>query len=130
MTRMILKPETNAEQRKARSFVYTKRHNLKNSARSRSLRFDLSSKEIQRLLSNPVCYFCNTFCSLETTGGISQPDSFTFERVNPVLGYVSGNVVCACNACNNRKSVQDQVIVGTRIQKSSWRVTYEKHNHC
>lgn len=123
---MILKPEPDS--RKHRSFVYTKRHNLKNSARSRNLLFDLSSKEIQRILSNPVCYFCKCFCSLETTGGVSQPDSFTFERVNPVLGYVSGNVVCACNTCNNKKSVQDQMIVGTRIQKSTWRTQYE-HSH-
>lgn len=97
-----------------KTFVYVKRHNLKNSAKQRGLEFGLSTSDIQKLLSNPVCYFCSTFCSLEITGGISQSNSFTFERLDPVVGYVKGNVVVSCHRCNNKKSVQDQEIVVNR----------------
>jgi hypothetical protein len=106
------------------SFVKGKHHNLKRSAERRKLTFRMSSKDIQKLLSNPICHFCGVFCDLEVTGGVQGDDTFTFERLNPLNGYVPSNVVCACHKCNNKKGKDDEFLVKLappRARKSVFR---------
>lgn len=100
------------------TFLRSKKHNLHRGAQKRGLTFKLSSQEIQKILSNPVCHYCKIFCDMEQNRGNHKPNSFTFERLDPLLGYEPGNVVCACSSCNTRKSVSDQNIVIYREKKN------------
>lgn len=75
--------------------VRTKRRNLKRSAKSRGLAFDLSTDDVAELLSTRLCYY---------TGRELNDDNFSIDRKDCSKGYVDGNVVACCKDANNLKS--------------------------
>lgn len=75
--------------------VRTKRRNLKRSAKSRGLAFQLSTDDVAELLSTRLCYY---------TGRELTEDTFSIDRKDCSKGYVDGNVVACCKDANNLKS--------------------------
>jgi hypothetical protein len=75
---------------------------LKQSADSRSINFDLKFKTVKRLLLAKKCYY---------TGIIFEPgvglNSRSIDRVDPHKGYVDDNVVACTIDINSRKSNLD-----------------------
>lgn len=64
--------------------------------------FNLSSYEIKEMFEKGVCEY--------TGHRFNMVQSATFERINPFLGYVSGNVVLVTQAANAQKGCLDNFI--------------------
>ena len=75
--------------------VRTKRRNLKRSAKSRGLAFNLSTNDVAELLSTRFCYY---------TGRELNDVNFSIDRKDCSKGYVDDNVVACCKDANNLKS--------------------------
>jgi hypothetical protein len=69
--------------------------NLKNSANSRNLEFDLKFSDLKSLLTRKTCYF---------TGRRLDDGTRSFDRVDNDLGYITGNVVACDKNLNNKKA--------------------------
>lgn len=64
--------------------------------------FSLSLEELNGLFSGDWCPYSGH--------GFNTWKNVTFERVNPYLGYVSGNVLLVTDAANNHKSRLDDFV--------------------
>ena len=71
---------------------------LKQSADSRNIEFDLSFYTVRRLLSAKKCYY--TGLIFEETG----PHARSIDRVDSSLGYLEGNVVACTVDINTKKA--------------------------
>lgn len=76
--------------------VAKKMINLKQSADSRNIKFDLSFMSLKRLMEQKRCFY--TGRSFDPKGDFA----LSIDRVDNKLGYVEGNVV-ACTVEMNRK---------------------------
>ena len=80
---------------------------VRTNAEQRGLDFDLSLRDVRRLLSRKTCYY--TGKRMTTARGepeeATRPDKLTFDRVDNKLGYVKGNVVACCHAANQLKQM-------------------------
>ena len=56
----------------------------------------------------PDCAVCIVWrqksVEVKNGSGTAQPSSGSFDRIDPSLGYVEGNVRCTCMECNARKN--------------------------
>ena len=69
------------------------------SAKSRGLDFNMSFKEVKRLMNRKTCYFLG-----EPMNTIpSSPKQRTFDRLDSTKGYVDGNVVACMMSINGAK---------------------------
>lgn len=73
--------------------------NLKTSADSRNIEFDLSLKKVKQLLKAKRCAFSN----VSFTPIAGQDTSKTIDRVDNDRGYVDDNVVAVCRMMNTLK---------------------------
>ncbi len=71
---------------------------LKQSADSRSIEFDLSFYTVRRLLNAKKCYYTGTV--FEESGPLAR----SIDRVDSSLGYLEGNVVACTIDINTKKS--------------------------
>ena len=76
--------------------VAKKMINLKQSADSRSIKFDLSFLTVKKLMEQKKCFY--TSRSFENKGDYA----LSIDRMDNKLGYIEGNVV-ACTVEMNRK---------------------------
>lgn len=95
--------------------VAKKMLNLKQSADSRNIKFDLSFTTLKELMEQKKCFY---------TGRILEPKgdfSLSIDRIDNKLGYVEGNVV-ACTVDINRKktdiTIEEIEMLYKAIQKS------------
>ena len=71
------------------------------SATDRSIEFDMSFKEIKKLLKRKTCYFePDVVLSSEA----NSPDQRTFDRLDNDKGYIDGNVVACSKRINSAKA--------------------------
>jgi hypothetical protein len=85
-----------AEQKRATKFERRLNHSI-GAAKVRNLEFTLSEEECRNLIEMP-CYYCNNELGEKTM------TSLGLDRLDPKLGYVSGNCVSCCKICNFLKS--------------------------
>lgn len=76
--------------------VAKKMLNLKQSADSRNIKFDLSFNTLKKMMEQKKCFYTNR--KLDTKGDYSM----SIDRIDNRLGYIEGNVV-ACTVDINRK---------------------------
>ena len=76
--------------------VAKKMINLKQSADSRNIKFDLSFLTVKKLMEQKKCFYTNR--SFENKGDYA----LSIDRMDNKLGYIEGNVV-ACTVEMNRK---------------------------
>lgn len=76
--------------------VAKKMLNLKQSADSRNIKFDLSFNTLKKMMEQKKCFYTNR--QLDTKGDYSM----SIDRIDNRLGYIEGNVV-ACTVDINRK---------------------------
>jgi hypothetical protein len=76
--------------------VAKKMINLKQSADSRNIKFDLSFLTLKKLMEQRKCFYTNT--NFESKGDLA----LSIDRMDNKLGYIEGNVV-ACTVEMNRK---------------------------
>lgn len=81
--------------RKKRSATENKRDNVRNSAQKRGIEFDLSLKEVERLLKARTCAICLVSFGKELK---------SFDRIDPAYGYIYTNLQVVCCTCNHTKS--------------------------
>ena len=79
--------------------VAQKMINIFDNAKKREIPFDLSFKEVKRLLTRKTCYF--TGVPMNTIP--SHKYQRTFDRVDSFKGYVDGNVVACTQKINGAK---------------------------
>jgi hypothetical protein len=73
---------------------------LQASAISRNKEFNLSLKEVRKIMDTTKCFYTG----VELTRKMNVSNMLTFDRVDNDLGYVSGNVVACCLHINQAKS--------------------------
>lgn len=86
---------------------------LKQSADSRGIEFNLSFREVKKLMSAKICFYTRKKFGEDL-------DARSIDRVDSNLGYVGGNVVACTVDINRKKSnlTQDEIIMlSTRIQE-------------
>ena len=96
--------------------VAQKMMQLKQSATSRSLDFDLSFRTVRFLLAQKKCYY--TGIPFEESGGSAR----SIDRVDPSKGYIEGNVVACTVDINGKKSnltIQEIEQIFKGIQKKT-----------
>lgn len=81
--------------------------NYKKSARERGYIFELSKDEFRELTSQP-CYYCGAepelkFHAVKGTNGSYYGNGI--DRIDNLIGYVTGNVRPCCKQCNIAKGV-------------------------
>lgn len=76
--------------------VAKKMLNLKQSADSRNIKFDLSFLTLKKLMEQKKCFYTNI--NFESKGDLA----LSIDRIDNKLGYIEGNVV-ACTVEMNRK---------------------------
>jgi len=94
--------------------VAQKMMQLKQSATSRSLEFELSFRTVKFLLTQKKCYY--TGILFEDTGGNAR----SIDRVDSTKGYIEGNVVACTVDINGKKSnlsIQEVEQIFKGIQK-------------
>ena len=94
---------------------------LKQSAISRGIEFDLSFRTVKRLLLQKNCYY--TGKKMTNTGLNAR----SIDRVDSSLGYIEGNVVACTTDINSKKtnlSVEEIMLLSKSITKH-----YKKWNH-
>lgn len=95
--------------------VAKKMLNLKQSADSRNIKFDLSFATLKELMGQKKCFYTGRI--LETKGDFS----LSIDRIDNKLGYVEGNVV-ACTVDINRKktdiTIDEIELIYKAIQKA------------
>jgi hypothetical protein len=95
--------------------VAKKMLNLKQSADSRNIKFDLSFATLKELMEQKNCFY--TGRALESKGDFS----LSIDRIDNGLGYVEGNVV-ACTVDINRKktdiTIEEIEMIHKAIQKA------------
>lgn len=87
---------------KALSNEYKDKHKFKNKmeqAKRRGIHFDVSLSEFSKIRNSTNCYYCNT--------ELNKMKYTTIDRINPLKGYVSKNIVASCQRCNRLKSSFD-----------------------
>jgi hypothetical protein len=76
-------------------------------AKHKGLPFNLTSEFLEKVCAPGICAYCEVpvvyAIPKGRTGTGKLSNSGELDRVDPALGYVKGNVVLACNACNIRK---------------------------
>lgn len=77
---------------------------LRDSASTRGLEFNLSLNTVKRLLQRKTCYYTKLNLTYGTDHQLDNPLKRTVDRVDPSKGYVEGNVVACCHAANKFKS--------------------------
>lgn len=67
---------------------------------------DLTPEHVVKLLSdsNDRCVYCDSELSLKATLGERYQKSPSLDRLDPSLGYTTGNVAVCCFRCNQIKS--------------------------
>jgi hypothetical protein len=95
--------------------VAKKMLNLKQSADSRNIKFDLSFVTLKELMEQKKCFY---------TGRVLEPKgdfSLSIDRIDNKLGYIEGNVV-ACTVDINRKktdiTIDEIELIYKAIQKA------------
>lgn len=95
--------------------VAKKMLNLKQSADSRNIKFDLSFTTLKELMEQKKCFYTGRL--LETKGDFS----LSIDRIDNKLGYIDGNVV-ACTVDINRKktdiTIEEIEMLYNAIQRS------------
>ncbi len=95
--------------------VAKKMLNLKQSADSRNIKFDLSFTTLKELMEQKKCFYTGRV--LETKGDFS----LSIDRIDNKLGYIEGNVV-ACTVDINRKktdiTIEEIEMIYKAIQRS------------
>lgn len=84
----------NIDERTARKFLQ-----LKQSADSRGIEFDLTLTGVRNLLNAKRCKYTGVKLTHET----NNPRQLTVDRVDNTKGYVTGNVVACARSFNLRK---------------------------
>lgn len=95
----------NAAQKKRRSLsaVQKKRRHIKASAKQRGIHFSMTARDVAFLLSSTHCQKCG-----KRFGDLNQ---LSFDRKDPLQGYVKDNVVAMCVRCNSLKGgSEDQAL--------------------
>lgn len=67
---------------------------------------ELSFHEYEKITSASICVYCGNPFIHEKDHGRSR----TLERLDPLEGYHSGNVIPVCLSCNQAKSALDEFI--------------------
>tara|TARA_R110000851_G_scaffold310650_1_gene470540 strand:+ start:150 stop:719 length:570 start_codon:yes stop_codon:yes gene_type:complete len=83
-------------------YIATKYLNIRGSAKSREKDFNLTLADIRRLLKRKTCHYTGLAIGLSVSG--VHPLQLTFDRRDPTLGYVKGNVVVCSHAANQFKN--------------------------
>jgi hypothetical protein len=86
---------------------------LKQSADSRGIEFNLSFKVVKRLLSTKKCYYTGKLFSTGTSAR-------SIDRVETTKGYVNGNVVACTVEINSKKAnlgTEEIIMLGKKIQQ-------------
>ena len=65
--------------------------------------FNISALELKEMFSNNKCAYSGRTMSIDPT----KDTLVTFERINPDLGYISGNTLLVCKRANQQKSMLD-----------------------
>lgn len=110
-----LQTELNPKSKLTDLEVAKKMLNLKQSADSRNIKFDLSFTTLKKLMEQKKCFY--TGRDLESKGDFS----LSIDRIDNKLGYVEGNVV-ACTVDINRKktdiSIEELEMIYKAIKKA------------
>lgn len=76
------------------------------SAKKKGLEVDLDELERVWNKKSTVCRCCGNNMDFTSGRGIQgMPNTPTFDRVNPILGYVERNIELICFRCNSAKGV-------------------------
>jgi hypothetical protein len=51
-----------------------------------------------------ICYYCGVNCKFGNEKDNNHPDTLTFDKKNPDIGYVKENIVVCCWFCNRMKN--------------------------
>jgi hypothetical protein len=61
--------------------------------------------DLEYLLSlGTNCYYCDILCKFGNEKENNNPDTLTFDKKNPEIGYVKENIVVCCWFCNRMKN--------------------------
>jgi hypothetical protein len=80
--------------------IVRKYSQIKGNAAERKLEFKLSLKKIRQLLERRTCYYTGVPFDVND----NSPQSRTFDRVDPNVGYIDSNVVACTKAINQLKA--------------------------
>lgn len=101
----------------SRWFVF-KTKNIKNSAKTRNLDFDLDAHYLMDMYKkqNGLCFYTGIPMQMAITENWGElkcaaPDILSVDRVDSSIGYLKGNVVLCCTAINKMKSNYSQVFL-------------------
>lgn len=86
---------------------------LKQSAHSRGLDFNLSLKTVRRLLTRKTCHFTKVVLT-EKKNSLSKR---TVDRLDATKGYVEGNVAACSHAANSFKNTVEKHFEGELSRK-------------
>lgn len=78
--------------------------NCKNSDKKANRFFNLDKIYVQYVLemTEYCCYHCNNLLEM-TNGSGYNPNQFSIDRVNNILGHIKGNCVASCWGCNLKR---------------------------
>lgn len=65
--------------------------------------FNISALELKEMFSNNKCAYSGRTMSIDP----AKDTLVTFERINPDLGYISGNTCLVCKRANQQKAMLD-----------------------
>jgi hypothetical protein len=91
--------EVGSDYHVATKFLLTKK-----GAESRGKEFNLTLKEIKRLLNRKTCYYTGERMNTKTDGLRDEDRRLTFDRIDGRIGYVIGNVVACTHWANDAKN--------------------------
>lgn len=81
-------------------FVASKFMQIKTSAESRGIEFNMSLRRVRQLLSTQRCYFSGVEL---ISNDQKAPNQLTFDRIDNTKGYVDNNVVVCSSKVNLMK---------------------------
>lgn len=80
-------------------------HNKINSCRTRKIEWKLTFTSVKNLMKARYCYYTGIEMTIPSKEGAILPTDFSIDRVDSSKPYEKGNVVAACHAANQLKSV-------------------------
>lgn len=95
-----------------REYSKAKKKQLSNRAERKNISCKITATALRILYSDLTCHYCKKICIIyPDDGNPLKHDAATLDRVNPLLGYDSGNVVIACHHCNHKKGRREEKMV-------------------
>lgn len=85
-----------------------------------NIEFSLSFSQFKQIMNAKKCRYTGKEMTKKRAGKNMRATDVTIDRINPNLGYVTGNVCACCNAANNIKSViesPDSIITPKDVKK-------------